>query len=241
MSLECLTPPEIGLIIPARDEVARGLATTIAHAHEGLSREYGSNYEIWVAENGSTDNTALVAEEAGAKVLRLEKAGKGAAVRAGMLACRADFRAFMDADGSFKMDDIIRLLDLVMTDADIAVAERSHGIDMADPHASRWRAFGSHFISTASHIIVPTGVKDPQCGAKAFVGSVADKLFGQAKIDKYAGDIEALFMAKRLGYKIVSQVCDVTPIDDSKVRAVDGLRILWDCLGIRLNYAGRQN
>ncbi len=237
MSLDDSLTPSVSLIVPAFNEEKRGLARTIENAHYGFSRQYGNDYEIIVADDGSEDLTAAIAESAGARVLRLDQnMGKGAAVRAGMLGSKAQFRAFEDADGSFQIDDVIRLLDRVMSDADIAIARRGEGSDMASPHASKLRALGSKAIGWTSKLIVPTGVEDTQCGAKAFRGFVADDIYGRAKIDGFAGDIEALYIARQLGYNVVSQVCNVTPMEGSKVRLIDGWKVLRDSVSIRISH-----
>ena len=247
MSLEgSLTSPFVCLVMPAYNEAGRnglefGISRAIEQAHQGLSGKYDDDYEIFVADDGSTDNTVAIAEAAGATVLRLPHRGKGHAVRRGMQATGADFRAFVDADGSFHINDVIGLLDRVMRDADVAVAERRRGTDMASPDANKWRALASKTISWASHKIVPTGVKDTQCGAKAFRGPVADKLYGLATVDEFASDIEIIWTAEKLGYKVVSQACEVTPVDDSHVHWDDGITLLWDCVGIRLDSIDRQN
>ena len=82
-------------------------------------------FAVIVVDNGSTDDTAEVARSLGARVVREDRPGYGAAVHAGVLAATADYLAVMDGDGSFDPVDLLALLDEVRAGrADMATGRR---------------------------------------------------------------------------------------------------------------------
>ena len=82
-------------------------------------------FAVIVVDNGSTDDTAAVARRLGARVLREDRPGYGAAVHAGILAATSDYVAVMDGDGSFDPRDLLPLLAEVRDGrADLATGRR---------------------------------------------------------------------------------------------------------------------
>lgn len=104
------------LIIPCRDE---------GPALVALLPRVPSEFAVVVVDNGSTDDTAVVAQALGARVIREARPGYGAAVHAGLLAATHDYVAFMDGDGSFDPNDLRPMLAHVREGvADLAVGRR---------------------------------------------------------------------------------------------------------------------
>jgi dolichyl-phosphate beta-glucosyltransferase len=122
--------PELSLIIPAYDEAER-LPAFLRAARAYLQRELGDAWEILVVDDGSRDATArVVAEELGeAALVRLPaNRGKGAAVRAGMLAARGKLRLFADADGATPIEEEKALRRAIEAGAQVAIGSRAaHG------------------------------------------------------------------------------------------------------------------
>lgn len=92
------------LVLPCRDEAA---------ALPALLARVPSRIAVIVVDNGSTDTTAEVATTHGARVVREERAGYGAAVHAGVESATADLIAVMDGDGSMDPSDLLPLIDRV--------------------------------------------------------------------------------------------------------------------------------
>jgi glycosyltransferase involved in cell wall biosynthesis len=104
------------LVLPCRDE---------APALTALLAEVPAAFRVIVVDNGSSDDTAVVARRLGATVVVEDRPGYGAAVHAGLLAATADLVAFMDGDGSFDPAELLPLVDDVVSGrADIAVGRR---------------------------------------------------------------------------------------------------------------------
>ena len=85
-------------------------------------------YEIIVADNGSTDESATIAAAAGARVISVKEKGYGAALKGGFAAARLDYLAFADADGSYPLDKLPAMFDAAIRDeADMVIASRMNG------------------------------------------------------------------------------------------------------------------
>src|SRR6478735_2507563 len=112
----------ISIILPAKNE-AEGLRQTLP----GL-RALFPEAEVIVVDDGSTDATAAVAAEFGARVLSSPYSmGNGAAIKRGARAASGDILVFMDADGQHDAADIPKLLERLEAGYDMAVGARNAG------------------------------------------------------------------------------------------------------------------
>jgi glycosyltransferase involved in cell wall biosynthesis len=185
---------------------------------------------LLVVDDGSTDNTAGIAEEMGWDVYRLPRhLGKSAAIRGGVRNMGAVSRqAFTDADGQYKIEDVLDLY-LLTDHADVAVARRAaHSSD------NLWRSFCHSGYSHLSQLILPTGVSDPQAGAMAFKGPAID-LWKEVTTDRYMGPSEVLFKAKRLGLRVLEKTVDINTADNSHVKPGDAFKMLADLISFRFS------
>jgi glycosyltransferase involved in cell wall biosynthesis len=155
--------------------------------------------EVVLVDDGSTDDTARVAEATWPelRVIRLESnQGKGAAVRAGMLAAGGDFRFFLDADAPFELDVLPRMLDyLDRKEFDVVIGARNLEDALAHGRPGAWRRIASGVFTVFVSRIVVTGVHDTQCGLKGFREDMAEYLFGQQRTAGFAFDVELLYLA----------------------------------------------
>jgi len=123
----------LSIVIPARNESA-----AIGNVVRTAKSEF-PDAEIIVVDDGSTDETARTAEEAGAMVIsHPESLGNGAAVKSGARAACGELLAFMDGDGQHDPREIGRLLAKLDQGYDMAVGARDSG-----SHASIGRLFGN--------------------------------------------------------------------------------------------------
>ena len=115
----------ISIVLPAKNESA-AIGATVA----SIRQHYPDTaaVEVLVVNDGSTDNTAAVAQAAGAQVLRHPYSmGNGAAIKTGARAAKGDILVFMDADGQHDPADIARLLAQLDTGYDMVVGARGQG------------------------------------------------------------------------------------------------------------------
>jgi hypothetical protein len=168
------------------------------------------------------------------RILQLqENSGKGAAVRAGANVAAAPIVAFMDADMSVDPSQL-PLLVAAIKNADIAIGSRSL-TDSTVESSDRRRLIMGRTFSLLANTVTKVGLKDTQCGFKAFRTPVARLLFHLGVVDRFAFDVEVLWLAQRLGMQI-SEVpvqwrdatnSTVRPMADSMSMALDVCRIHW--------------
>jgi dolichyl-phosphate beta-glucosyltransferase len=196
--------------------------------------------ELIVVDDGSTDETARLAERLLApfyprlRILQMSKnSGKGAAIRVGAGAAAAPFVAFMDADMSVDPAQV-PLLVAAMEGAHVAIGSRSMADSTVQSH-SRHRVIMGRTFNMLANAVTNVGLKDTQCGFKAFRTPVARLLFHLMVVDRFAFDVEVLALARQLGMEICevpveweeSDSSTVRPVSDSMSMAIDVLRIRW--------------
>jgi dolichyl-phosphate beta-glucosyltransferase len=205
----------LSLIIPAWQE-ARRMPQTIAGVAR-LKSALPYPIEVILVDDGSTDGTAELAAEAGMKVLRRPHKGKGAAVRAGMLAANGMYRMIADADWSMSPEQALMMLPPVLTGFDIAIGSRElpDSVRTGEP---AWRhLIGRTYNHLVQQIVLP-GIEDTQCGFKVFRAEAARAIFSRAHEDGWAFDVEVLALARSYGLRIVEVPIDWSHDQDSRVR-----------------------
>jgi dolichyl-phosphate beta-glucosyltransferase len=224
-----LSSVDLSIVVPAYNEEHR-LPPTLAGLHAFLSAQ-PLRYEIVVVDDGSRDATCAVVERAMASIpyLRLVRQtpnrGKGAAVRLGMLEARGQIRVMSDADGSMSPDQLPRLLAPILAcRAEIAIGSRYAAGARTNVKQPFYRVLWSRLANQLIQRSLVPGVRDTQCGFKAFTAEAARDLFGRGRIDGWAFDLEILALARRAGYAIAE--VGVAWTDDRRSR-VNPLKDLW--------------
>lgn len=232
---------DLSIVVPAYNEEHR-LMPTLQRLHAYLSSQ-PLRYEILVVDDGSKDDTCGVVERAMASIdgLRLVRqtpnAGKGAAVRRGMLAAQGQIRVMCDADCSMPPEQLPLLLaPIIQCEASIAIGSRYAPGAKTDVPQPKYRVLWSRLCNKVIQRSLVPGVKDTQCGFKAFTAEAARELFTVARINGWAFDLEVLALAKRRGHTI--REVGVEWIDDKRSR-VNPLKDMWkvikEALTIRRN------
>ncbi len=227
----------ISVVIPAYNEERR-LAGGLNEVLTFLGQHF-SDYELIVVDDGSRDNTrafvaTAIAQESRARLLTYQpNRGKGYAVRTGVLASAGDPVIFMDADLSTPLSEIPRILQ-VMTSRNADVVIGSRGLPEADIRQKPplGRQIASRIFDGIKHALVGLrGLRDTQCGFKAFRGGVARQLFALSRIERFMFDVEILHLAERAGLTIVELPVAWADMPGSKVRFIEGVinmfRDLW--------------
>jgi glycosyltransferase involved in cell wall biosynthesis len=227
------TRPWLSVVIPAYNEERRlppTLRTVVAHL-----RGHGLPFEVVVADDGSADGTAALVDGAGpeVRVLRLPHRGKGAAVRAGVLASSGDLVLVTDADLSTPIVELDRLVG-ALERCEVAIGSRNAaGARVAVPQRLDRRLMGRAFNLLVRTLLLP-GLRDTQCGVKLFRREVALAVFERCRSDGFAFDVEALALARGLGYRVAEVPVEWRNSPDSRVRPlVDVPRMFWELLTIR--------
>jgi dolichyl-phosphate beta-glucosyltransferase len=223
----------ISIVIPAYNEEAR-VGNTLDAMVAWLDAQH-EDYEIIVADDGSKDRTIAVVEERIAKhprvrVLPLKpNRGKGAAVRAGVLAAKGDEVLFSDADLATPIEELDNLRAAMKRDgADLAIASRALPDSHIQTRQHPMRELMGRTFNVILRSAVMGGIKDTQCGFKLFKGDVGRTLFSEATVDGFAFDVEILLLAKGR-YKVTEVPVVWRHVEQSKVSpGRDAMRMLWD-------------
>jgi len=250
--------PSVTIVLPAYNEAERlGPALDELFGYlrrEGPPRSGGrsamelGDWDVLVVDDGSADATASIVEarpeaqpgQDGAtpelRVLRRPHAGKGAAVKAGVLAATGDLVIFTDADMATPPDQIPLLTEQLLTHF-VALGSRVQP-DGSDRRASQpihRRLLGKVFRAIAGFWVTGS-VPDTQCGFKGFVRAAGQDLFARQQVTSIVFDAEIIHLARRRGYRIAVVPVSWTDKRGSRmrVRPTLALRVLWDLARIPL-------
>jgi dolichyl-phosphate beta-glucosyltransferase len=224
------------VIVPVYNEEHR-LPETLGQITEYLSTR-AWNWEVRVVDDGSLDGTARVAEAFSRTydgvVLQSEPhRGKGAAVRSGILAAQGDYRFICDADLSMPILELARFMPPLLTGFDIAIGSRQGAGARRVGEPAHRHVVGRLFNQAVKRMLLG-GIEDTQCGFKMFSARAADAIFPLMTVDGWAFDIEALYIARQHGLRIVEVPIVWHYRERSQVRILrDGLSMLSDVLRIR--------
>jgi len=228
------------VVVPAHNEGWR-LPDTLGDLFSFLtSQSYKA--EVIVVENGSSDDTTRVVERLmgrfeGLRLLNVKLAGKGRAVKAGVMEAKGDAVFLCDADLSTPAAEITRFLSTLHQGYDVVVGSREGAGAIRYGEPEYRHVMGRAFNRLVQAMAVPD-VQDTQCGFKAFSGPAARQLFRRQTVMGWAFDVEILYLARKLGYRIAELPVEWRFNNDTKVRAVhDTFAMLREIATVRLNDA----
>ena len=229
----------MSIVIPAYNEekrIAGSLLETCAYMND-----FGLEYEIIVVDDGSSDGTGRTVDHIAmhvrnVRLVRYEKnRGKGHALSTGVLVTKWDLILVMDADLSTPMEELRKLMPYLSEGGfDIAIGSRALALSDIIKKQPWWRRGMGKMFNKIVKAIVIGGFNDTQCGFKLFRGVVGRNLFGEAKIDRFAYDVEILALARKKGYGIKEVPIRWINSPESRVDPVkDSLQMLADLVRIR--------
>ncbi len=227
----------ISIVIPVYNEEHR-ISSFLASVTEYLQQRDFS-YEIVFVDDGSTDKTVAIIKQildkelpGTFKVVQLPvNAGKGAAIRKGMLEANGEHVFFLDADGSTSIEEIDRFIPSFTEDIDIYIAQRT--LKQKAPFKRKF--FGYGYIVLANFFL-GLDVKDITCGFKCYTKRCIQTIFSRQSLNNWSFDAENIFTARKHGYKIkeIQVTWEHTP--GSKVKVLKNLIVCGlDLIRIRLN------
>jgi glycosyltransferase involved in cell wall biosynthesis len=204
----------VSFLIPAFDEAA-----TIG---EVLSRiaALGLDAQVIVVDDGSTDDTAAIAERHGAHVIRQPNRGKGAALRAAIPLVDGDIAVIQDADMEYDPAEVPALIEPI----ERGVADVVYGSRLAGGRPQRaylfWHLVGNRFLSLVTCVLFNTTLSDMETGYKAFRAEVLRSL--DLRQDDFAIEPEITGKICRAGLRIYE-----LPIAYYGRTYAEGKKITW--------------
>jgi glycosyltransferase involved in cell wall biosynthesis len=224
----------VEIVVPVHDEEA-ALEPNVELLLGYLGREFPFRFRVVIADNASRDLTPAVAAQLANRhpqvsVLRLERKGRGLALRTAWLASRADVVSYMDVDLSTNLESFLPLVAPIMS----GHSELAIGTRLAH-HAHVRRRVKREVLSRGYNALIRAGFRagfsDAQCGFKAVRADVARRLLPLVEDDGWFFDTELLLLAERNGMRIHEVPVDWIEDLDSRVDLVPtiagDLRGLW--------------
>ncbi len=215
------TQPYLSVVIPAYNEL-KNLQRGVLNLVINYLKKQEYTWELILSDDGSTDGTLQALKEfkhkhqpelspsQTIKVLANQHGGKSLTVKAGMLAAQGQWRLFTDFDQSTPLPEVEKLLEYT-PDHQVVIGSREIQGALRDKEP-----FHRHLMGRGFNLVVQTlavrGIQDTQCGFKLFSAQATQELFPRLYIysekntsqDAFTGafDVELLFLARKLGYKI---------------------------------------
>ena len=165
--------PVVSVVIPCLNE-AENIESCVTAAL-GALRKMGVQGEVVVADNDSEDDSARLAEQAGARVVVERRHGYGSAYLAGFAASTGRYIVMADADLTYDFNEIPRFVAALEGGAEMVIGDR---MDNIQPGAmpSLHRYVGNPILTGVLNLFFRTGIKDAHCGVRALRRDVLPRL-----------------------------------------------------------------
>ncbi|WP_223167838.1 glycosyltransferase [Nonomuraea sp. SYSU D8015] len=224
----------VEVVVPVYNEL-RVLAESIHRLHSYLVRTFPYGFRVTIADNASTDDTWRIATELErdlphVRAVRLERKGRGRALRKVWSESDADVVSYMDVDLSTDLDAFFPLVaPLLSGHSDLAIGTRLSR--RSNVVRGPKREFISHGYNVLLRSVMGARFSDAQCGFKAVRTEVAQALLPVVEDEEWFFDTELLLLAESNGLRIHEVPVDWVDDPDSRVdivkTATDDLKGMW--------------
>ena len=238
-------PPDLtrlSVVIPAYNE-AGVIGDSVTKVAAYLART--PDPEVIVVDDGSRDRTREIVLDVArtypfVKLLpNARNRGKGYSIKHGILATRGDYVLYTDADLVYPIEGVVPFVRALDAGADLAIASRSHPGTLFALHPRHFSYIYQRYLVGRTYInvvnrLLKLGVSDTQAGFKVIRGDAARAIFARTTLYDFAFDVEALFIARQLGYSIrelpvyflyLGEQSSVQLVKDSALMLADLLQI----------------
>ena len=228
---------KLTLIVPMYNEAE--VIENTARVFAGALAEEFDDWELLFVDDGSSDDCADRVEALAlpnTRVLRCSpNRGKGAAVRAGMLAARGEIAMFLDADLAYGTEVIARAVRTLgeHPEAAVLLGSRTSHPEGYEGYTA-FRKLASKTYLKVLNVYGGLRQSDSQCGCKAYRGAAIREIFSRVETDGFAFDFETILWAQKFGYGIVEMPVKIVNHRLSKVHMVrDTLHMLGELRRIK--------
>jgi len=222
----------VSFLIPAYNE-----ADTIGEVLERIAA-LGLDAQVIVVDDGSTDDTAAIAEAAGATVIRKANGGKGSAIRVAIEHADGEIAVIQDADMEYDPVEVPELIDpIVRGAADVVFGSRLRG---GKPQRAFlfWHLVGNRFLSLLTCVLYNTTLSDMETGYKAFRTEILRDLDLKENAFGIEPEITAKICKRKLRiYELPISYYGRTHEEGKKITWRDGFRAIWVLFRVRVTRA----
>ncbi len=200
--------------------------------------------EVLVVDDGSRDGTAGVVERFAGRHPEVkllsngQNRGKGYSVRHGMLKASGEWVLFTDSDLSAPIEELDKLFNAAQeARASIAIGSRALDRSLISVHQSWFRETAGRLFNLMMRALTGLPFHDTQCGFKLFDAAAAREVFSRQRIERWGFDAEALFIARKLGFRTVEVPVRWSHAEGTKVHMFrDSLNMFVDLWRVRWNW-----
>lgn len=229
----------ISLCVPMYNESSI-IEQTARELYEYMSKNFGNDFEIIFADDGSRDGSSDIVKRLNlpnVRVVGYEKnQGKGCAVRHGVLASRGDIVIFTDADLAYGVEVIREAVEIMdKGEHSVLVASRAKHKEGYEGYTFIRKLASKTYIKVLN-LFGGIKISDAQCGFKAFVGEEGRRIFSLCKTNNFAFDLEVILIAQKMKLKIYELPAKIINHRESKVNVIkDAFRMMKEIAKIKKN------
>jgi len=238
--------PYLSIIIPAYNELDNFRQGVLDKVWQYLKRR-SYTWEVIVVDDGSTDGLVshlkkFCQKKKNFRLIENPHMGKAGTVATGVKAAQGKYILFTDFDQATPLSEFEKLRPYLQNGYEVAIGSREIAGAKREKEPFYRHLMGRGF-NFGVRLLTVRGIADTQCGFKAFKGKVAKELFGKLRVYKpirektaFVGafDVELLFIARKLGYKIAEVPVNWRHVKTSRINPVkDSVRMALDVIKIR--------
>ncbi|MBM3944170.1 MAG: glycosyltransferase family 2 protein [SAR202 cluster bacterium] len=220
----------LDVVIPILNEEAV-LATSVGAVYRYLGNHFGQyDWRVVVADNGSTDRSHAILEyikgvyKEGFDFIRLDKRGRGRALKKAWTESGADIVCYMDVDLSTNLADLVPLIESLDTGGyEVAIGSRLIKGSRVEARSGK-REIISRSYNLIIRLMFGVRFRDAQCGFKALTRRAVNDLVPLIEDPGWFFDTELLLLAEKNGYKLKEVPVRWTDDPDSRVKVFSTAR-----------------
>src|SRR5579862_4951649 len=224
---------EVSVVIPCLNE-ANSVGACIDKAFSAFA-SHKLMGEVIVADNGSTDGSIEIAEARGARVVRVEQQGYGAALREGIRAARGSFIIMGDADDSYDFTQVPHFVEKLREGNDVVIGNRFRGGIKPGAMPKLHKYFGNPGLTALLNLFFHVGIGDSYCGMRGFTRALYDRLDVRSSGMEFA--LEMIIKSGQIGARIAEIPIILWPDKRGRAPHLRSFRDGWRSLRFMLLYA----
>jgi glycosyltransferase involved in cell wall biosynthesis len=226
-------PVEVSVVIPCLNE-ANSLALCVDKAVSAF-RKAEMLGEVVVADNGSTDGSIELAEQHGARVVRVAERGYGAALRAGIAAAQGPYIIMGDADDSYDFTDVPRFVEKLREGYEMVMGNRFRGGIRPGAMPTLHKYFGNPGLTALLNLLFRARIGDSYCGMRGFTRALYERLDVRSSGMEFA--LEMVIKSSQIGARITEIPIVLWPDKRGRPPHLRSFRDGWRSLRFMLLYA----